>query len=263
MTSHCPDCGVALEIRKAGGVSKSTLSFWDRLRRPSQKQTRYHQDAPWIAAPTRGAPLPQVSLERGEERELKQYRPKTIHDLAPAFAWGLTLSIPTSAIAGIAGLSRDWALGIGGGLFVAAFLAASIPVMFNGKPDLIAFFEKMTRTDIDGDGVVGKPVRKVIPIRLDIIDGRHHRLLDIDITDDLQAFAQAVVDGKTTFAETGAGDFGLHGKRKEEFIALRDALLDRGVIRWKNVENPRSGYDFLRGFDEAMIEVASYPLDDE
>ena len=180
MTTHCPNSGIALEVVKASGMTKSATRFADHLRRLWQGgDMRLHSDVPAI----RDAPLPQVALEPGETRELMQYRPKAVADLAPPFAWGLILGLPTGAIVGIAGAPQKWALGVGGIVFVGSFLAASWPVVFGtGGPNLLALIEKMTRKDINGDGVIGEQPEQP-PIRVDFSQrqgtGRQTKRLEI------------------------------------------------------------------------------------
>jgi len=38
----------------------------------------------------------------------------------------------------------------------------------------------------------------------------------------------------------------------EDFVTLRDQLLERGIVAWKNADSPRAGYSFGRGFEAAM-----------
>jgi len=92
-----------------------------------------------------------------------------------------------------------------------------------------------------------------------------HLQLDIDITPELQVFARRVLAWREdalaplglSFAEASAGKVGFDG-----FLALRDEMMARGLLRWKNPEHHLSGYVFRAGFDEALDYIARYPLPD-
>jgi len=50
-------------------------------------------------------------------------------------------------------------------------------------------------------------------------------------------------------------------KRARHFLALRDEMMARGLLRWKNPEHHLSGYVFRAGFDEALAYIASYEME--
>ena len=108
-----------------------------------------------------------------------------------------------------------------------------------------------------------EPERPVVPILLDIVRGGQHRYLAIDITPELQVFARRVLLWRAdalaplglSFAEAPAQSVEFDG-----FLALRDEMMARGLLRWKNPEHHLSGYVFRAGFDEALRYVADYPL---
>jgi len=111
------------------------------------------------------------------------------------------------------------------------------------------------------------PGRPIVPVTLDLVRGSHHTLLEMDITPELQAFAGRVIAWRedpdaplgVTFSE--AGYTRATGESKADaFIALRDEMMDRGLLRWKNPAHHLAGYQFRAGFDEAMRYVAEYPL---
>jgi len=115
------------------------------------------------------------------------------------------------------------------------------------------------------DGAPPMPERQVVPVRLALQAGAQTRHLDIDITPELQVFARRVLAWREdalaplglSFAEASAGKVGFDG-----FLALRDEMMARGLLRWKNPEHHLSGYVFRAGFDEALDYIARYPLPD-
>jgi len=120
---------------------------------------------------------------------------------------------------------------------------------------------RLSVTDPD-DELPGRPI---VPVTLDLVRGSHHTLLEVDITPELQDFAERVMAWREnadaplglSFAEASAGKCGV---TPEAFVALRDEMMDRGLLRWKNPAHHLAGYQFRAGFDEAMRYVAEYPL---
>ena len=106
--------------------------------------------------------------------------------------------------------------------------------------------------------------RPIVPILLDIVRGGQHRYLAIDITSELQVFARRVLLWREnekaplglSFAEAPAQSVEFDG-----FLALRDEMMARGLLRWKNPEHHLSGYVFRAGFDEALRYVAAYEME--
>jgi len=120
------------------------------------------------------------------------------------------------------------------------------------------------QTRLEVDSTPPTPERQVVPVRLALTDGKHQtRHLDVDITSELQVFARRVLLWREnekaplglSFAEAPAQSVEFDG-----FLALRDEMMARELLRWKNPEHHLSGYVFRAGFDEAMRYVASYPL---
>lgn len=98
--------------------------------------------------------------------------------------------------------------------------------------------------------------RHLITLRLD--DGNTSRYLhDIPMDANVQRFARRLSAGTAAFSERGAANCGVS---REAFLRLRDQLLERGLIVWKNPDAPQAGYDFGRGFLAAMDALAEFPL---
>jgi len=105
-------------------------------------------------------------------------------------------------------------------------------------------------------------VRETVPVRLDLADGHgNHKMLDVDVTSTLQQFAAAVIADQEQFSERGAMELGSRkAERKQEFIALRDEMIDRALIGWKNADNHQSGYWWTAAAIRALEEIRDYPL---
>jgi len=150
----------------------------------------------------------------------------------------------------------------GAGLFVALFLLHAVSERVARAKARGPVRQEMDRLDFDAP----EPERPVVHARLELVAGNTHRLLDVDITPELCAFARRVLAWRAdedaplglSFAEASAGR---EGVTPQEFTALRDEMIARGVLRWKNPEHHLSGYEFRAGFDEAMRYVASYEME--
>ena len=95
-------------------------------------------------------------------------------------------------------------------------------------------------------------------VTLEIIEGDKRRYLTgIEITPGLQRFCKGVLDGSVTFSEGGAA--GCEWKPKAAFIDLRDQMLEREMIAWKNTGNTRSGYHIRPVARRALVELAALP----
>ena len=122
------------------------------------------------------------------------------------------------------------------------------------------------QTRLEVDGTPPTPERQVVPVRLALTDGKHQtRHLDIDITPELQVFARRVLLWREnekaplglSFAEAPAQSVEFDG-----FLALRDEMMARGLLRWKNPAHHLSGYVFRAGFDEALRYMATYEMEE-
>jgi len=150
----------------------------------------------------------------------------------------------------------------GAGLFVALFLLHAVSERVARARARGPVREHVDRLDFDAP----EPERPVVHARLELVSGNTHRLLDVDITPELCTFARRVLEWREdehaplglSFAETPAQSIGVS---VDEFAALRDEMMGRGVLRWKNPDNHKSGYEFRAGFDEAMRYVAEYEME--
>lgn len=203
--------------------------------------TRYDAEAP-------------VTLAPGMTRTSEEYRPRAVSDLGTPLVWSAVAGIALGGLVALFGESARVASTVGVVVFVVAFLATSAPVILAG-PGIGHKFEEWVHLDLDGDGVVGTPEREYIPVTLDVVAGTRHRLLNVDITAAVRLFASRLLVDSVTFSEAGAGECGVDALA---FRALRDQFIGRGLLAWKNVDNPRSGYVFRRGYHEVLRRIVDY-----
>ena len=91
-------------------------------------------------------------------------------------------------------------------------------------------------------------------VTLDLADSTSHRYLtDIALVPELQQFAQGVLAGIVSFSERGAT--GCHWD-KAAFQDLRDQMIERKMITWKNGHNKQSGYNIGPVARRALGELA-------
>jgi len=102
---------------------------------------------------------------------------------------------------------------------------------------------------------VSEPQRQLVTLRLDS-DTSSRYVHDIPMSAEMRRFAKRLADGLTAFSERGAADCGVS---RDDFLTLRDQLLERGVLSWKNADSPRAGYTFGRGFERAMRVLGECP----
>ena len=179
--------------------------------------------------------------------------------VAAIAALGAGLWLTTRDEVGVRAIVRSGLGALAGGFGVAlvTYLADVLEERRVRRPD-----RRPTRLEVGSDEPPGRPI---VPVTLDLVRGTHHTLLELDITPELQAFAERVMAWREdpdaplglSFAEASAGKVGVV---PEEFVALRDEMMDRGLLRWKNPAHHLAGYQFRAGFDEAMQYVAEYPL---
>ena len=101
-------------------------------------------------------------------------------------------------------------------------------------------------------GVPGEPSRQLVTLRLD--EGGSSRYVhDIPMSPGMRRFARRLAKENGSFSERGAAECGVG---RDDFLALRDQLLERGIVAWKNPDSPRAGYSFGRGFEKAMEALA-------
>jgi len=126
-------------------------------------------------------------------------------------------------------------------------------------PNKSGFVTAANWDDRAGVGVaVAQDAPKAQIVTLEIVEGPTRRYLtDIELTPELQRFCRGVVDGSVTFSEGGADSCDWP---KSAFKGMRDQMIERGFIAWKNEGNTRSGYYFHPIAWRALEELATLPL---
>jgi len=194
-------------------------------------------------------------LAPGMERTRTEYRAKSARDLTPAF-W---VALAVGALVGVSvGLASGWRLALSAApvAFLVVFIALGLYIVLPGGVNATHVVEVVTRLDLDGDGVVGAPPpREYVPVRLDVTEGTRHRLLNLEITREMGTFASRLLVDSVTFSEAGAGECGVDVLA---FRSLRDQLLERGLLAWKNEANPRSGYVMRRGYHQVLRQIVDH-----
>jgi hypothetical protein len=194
------------------------------------------------------------ALPVGTTRTREEYRPRTVSDLGTPLVWSAVAGAAVGGFVALLGEPVRAAALVGLGVFGSAFLATSLSVIVGGT-DRLHVLEETIQRDLDGDGVVGAPEREFVPVTLDVADGTRHRLLNLDLTPALRLFASRLLVDAVTFSEAGASECGVEAAT---FRAMRDQFLDRGLVAWKNAENPRSGYVMRRGYHPALKAVVDH-----
>lgn len=100
--------------------------------------------------------------------------------------------------------------------------------------------ETWAGADLDQDGHVGKPKPSTVRVELTDKPARIMRLIDLPLPDGkLKAMAQGVTMGRS-FSRRG-----LTGILSEsEFTALSVAMIEANLIRLRQADNPKSGFEF-------------------
>jgi len=113
--------------------------------------------------------------------------------------------------------------------------------------------EKLIGLDLNRNGVIGYPRE---PLRIELIEdtGRKVTFIDLPGTDEqLAELANGLLQG-APFSEgqwTGAG----RPFSRAEFLALRDEMLDRGLITWNNINAHAQGMQLTRPGSAVMRQL--------
>lgn len=149
-----------------------------------------------------------------------------------------------------------------GYLFVVASVSITAGLwirLMSNRNRLLWKIERITGKDFDGDGYVGEPDT----LRIEVSTTNEHgfRSLEfLDVPGDARRFRQfacAVLNGKPVSQSGWTGNGGLYTRR--EFIALRDELLKRGWLVWRNPHAPAQGVTLTAKGRRALEEVCKAP----
>jgi hypothetical protein len=219
----------------APGIVREDTNFLDHLRRlPS-------------------APLP------GQTVRHEQYRQRSYLDLLLPFLWAVLVAFTFPF-----GLHfwhtpyHYWGAGLL--IFSGLFFLAGLTALFGTS--LLQLVEEVTGKDPNGNGqdkALEPEHHLVVHASLNIPNEKGGwDILGLQVSAALQAYCRALRDHKpgAAFSESGSGEY----LEVRDFHELRDALIDRHVIAWKNRGNPRSGYVFHNSFWHVINWVADLPL---
>jgi hypothetical protein len=173
-------------------------------------------------------------------------------------------SATTALVGGVAAglLSQSLAgAGVGAGL---TFGASWLALLRAHRAGLWAV-ERVTGRDLDGDGRIGRPGEPAQPstvkieIKEDRRNGQSLAWLDLPVDEKrLRQFAQRVTAGGALSESEWTGSGGPFSR--DEFRGLRDALIERGLARWRNPQEPRQGWELTRKGKVVLEHVAQTPL---
>ena len=145
------------------------------------------------------------------------------------------------------------------------FIVASVSItaglwirLMSDRNRLLWKIERITGKDFDGDGYVGEP--ETLRIELSSVDEHGAHIEFLNIPGDGQRFKEfacGVLNGKAISTASWTGRGGIYSRR--EFNELRDALLNRGWLMWRNPHAPVQGVMLTRKGREAFERICSKP----
>lgn len=258
MSAKCPHCGGKIYLSATPPESK--VGGWQSLqsafRRLSGDSSQYETDAAPIAAVHAG-------LNAGE----KAFRTMDVaHDVHAPWRFAMRASMPlgvvTLCVGAIVKWPSAWPLGVGIGLVFAA--ADALYILIN--QDLLRDGFGSTRFTVgerDGElGEIGQVDPNRVLVTVALVDGLSTRYLnDVPVTPEMQSFLSAFLEDpdKNTFAERTAKRFGGNAL-VADFQTLRDSLIKRMILKWKNEKNTKSGYIWTALGERAVRQLAQMEL---
>ena len=115
--------------------------------------------------------------------------------------------------------------------------------------------EEFLRADIDGDGVVGQPAPETVRVEVASTNTEGYQALvyaDLPGTlSQLRTFACGVLSGRGLAEAAWIGRNGIYSRG--QYAQLREELLRRGWVEWRNVNAPAQGLDLTES-GEAVFE---------
>jgi len=191
-----------------------------------------------------------ISTEADELRglDVERRRPSrgaTVEgDLVVPLGQSLTTAILCGAVAGLVA----WLLGMPGawrfGAIVGALALVLVwVVLLMQSRSMLWEIERVTGRDFDGDDRVGPPV-ELPSLRVEVVEDEDHwRIGHLPLPggdpDRLQVLARGLLAGRP-FSE---GEWCGSGRplSQRQFRSIRDAMVDAGLARWRDPDEPRQG----------------------
>jgi hypothetical protein len=121
--------------------------------------------------------------------------------------------------------------------------------------------EKYLGVDLDRDGFIGQPepVHQLPPLRVIVEEdqGRHAEFIDLPYPEKLPQLAAGLLAGRTFNQTAWTGHAGIFSRA--EFDSLRDTMIERGLLVWKNPEAKAQGVVLTAPGRAVMRRLADVP----
>lgn len=196
-----------------------------------------------------------AEVERTQPAGVKSWTPHLAMAGSLALCLALAVFVAVLVIALRRDLSLETALNdalFGAGLTFAIALSIAILVAVADFRGSLASVERILGRDLDGNGVVGKATRLEVTIHSE--KSKQIKMLDLPLTDHvLFTFARAAVNGLPISEREWTGEGKL---TPDQYRAFRDALIKRGLARWKHPLNHRAGWELTENGLAVMRELA-------
>jgi len=130
---------------------------------------------------------------------------------------------------------------------VAALATAGGWLAYRGRWAWV--FERLTGADLNADGYIGKPEPQQAPalpasIRVEVSRDEGRAVFYIDLPakpEKLTQLARGLLAGRSFNQTAWTGSAGVFSR--SEFDALRDTMIQRGLLAWRNPESKSQGCD--------------------
>jgi hypothetical protein len=192
------------------------------------------------------------------------YQPNSLQDgvIVPGLQAGITGGVCGVAAAAITAWFDLPFWAIGG--TTAAVAMAGAWLSYRSRWQWL--LEKITGADLNADGFVGEPTQPTAPvlplppIRVELASNNGHSVDFIDLPvkpEKLSALARGLLAGRSFNQTAWTGSAGIFSR--SEFDALRDTMIERGLLAWRNPESKAQGCDLTAAGRAVMRRLADLP----
>jgi hypothetical protein len=225
---QCPICGTHFVPASPGQVQVG--GSW---RRQEWQEFGYTSGPGMLAQP--GSTLERQTPTRSQSKEADVAVP-FLKSAVYALVGGSLALIPTTWAA----ITKGWPWYVppvaGGVIGLVSFSIAWVALDQDVRRTLWQL-ETWSGADLDHDGHVGPP--PVVRVELTDKPNRSMRLIDLPLPDDkLKAVAKGLAAGRS-FSRRGLSGI----LTESEFTALSGAMLEGNLVRYRQADNPRSGFE--------------------
>lgn len=207
--------------------------------------------------------LPWNDQQPEEPRPTSFYRPDPLRDgvAVPGLQAAITGGVcGLAALAVCAWFELPW-LAIGG--TVAAVATAGAWLSYRGRWQWL--LERITGADLNMDGFIGQPLPPASPalpasIRVELAQNNGHQVDFIDLPvspEKLPSLARGLLAGRSFNQTAWTGSGGIFSR--SEFDALRDTMIQRGLMSWRNPEAKAQGCELTAAGRAVMRRLADSP----